>query len=152
MATLTREFQKTSEAIHLENSQVLEELRMLEHALDRMQMRGDMFDRLATAKEVEIYAKWLAAELPGHFVREERGLLDSVADISPQLAEFGRAMKAEHREFSARLDDFNTAIRNLESVDELEPALEKICECGKALAQAMRAHIQLEEEELSGFL
>ena len=152
MATLTRDFQRTNHAIHVENHQVLEELRMLDHALDRMQHSGDMFDRLATAKEVEIYGKWLAAELPDHFLREERNLLDSVADISPQLSQFCTAMKQQHRDFSARLDGFNAAIRNLEYAEELEPALAKVADQGKQFTHDMRAHIQLEEEELSGFL
>ncbi len=152
MATLTRAFQKDCEVIHLENSQVLEELRMLDHALDRMQASEEMFDRLATAKEVEIYAKWLTDELPDHFRREECELLDNVADISPQLAGFAREMKVQHQDFSNALRSFVSSVQDLEFATDLDRALLDVRRQGKALTQAIAAHVKLEEEELRGFL
>lgn len=152
MPTLTPVFHTESQHVHADHTLMLRELRALDLALDRLECRSEVFANLATAKEVQFLGKALAAELPDHFQREERTLLNTVAKVSPQLEQFAHEMCRQHEDLRIRLDSFCSALEQLETAQDLDMAIGGLKKAGKALTTELGRHIALEEEELAGFL
>jgi len=152
MATLTKGFVKESEKVHREHYILTEELHAMDLALDHLQPEVEDLSNLMAAKQVQMYVRQLADELPDHFQREEREILSTVADVSPELDFFAREMKRQHVDLKDRLEKLNQAIRELEKAQDLHSAVENVREQGKAFTKQMTQHISAEEQELSGFL
>lgn len=150
MATLTPSFRDQSRRIHAEHAGLLEQLDALERELDRVVPGPDGFDALRLSA-VQPLVESLLDELPGHCEREERHLLGPVAEVSPELAEFSRAMKREHDAMLADLRALQGALAGLSSTTD-STALGRLREEGIRIAGELRRHVRAEERELSGFL
>jgi hemerythrin-like domain-containing protein len=94
----------------------------------------------------------VARLLPAHFVHEEETVLAGVAKVSPELAVFAGAMRAEHQHLRARLENFCRALDHLEAGEDPGESVWEVKEMGRAFTTEMRQHVALEEERLKGFL
>ncbi len=131
---------------------MMQDLSGLERCLDRLVCYCEVSADLSTAKELRNRGWRLAQQWPEHCRREEEQVLDVVAEISPELAEFGRQMKQAHAAMLVRLQAFCQALQSLEDFDDLDNAVWQLKEEGKELVQQLRQHVAVEERELSGFL
>lgn len=129
-----------------------QELLELESALDRLVCHSELHGDLAAAEKVLQCGRRLATYLPAHCAREEANLLDALADVSPQLAEFAREMKRQHQEILVRLDAFILSLGRLEASEGVDNAVFGLKEEGRKLARELRRHVAVEERELRGFL
>lgn len=152
MATLTKGFVKESEKVHHEHYVLTEELHALELALDRLRPDFEDFSNLTAAKQIQMFVRQLMDEIPVHFLREEREILTTVADVSPELDFFAREMRNQHADLKDRLEKLGRAIGGLEKTEDLPAAVADVREQGKAFTREMAQHISVEEQELSGFL
>jgi hemerythrin-like domain-containing protein len=150
MAKLTPVFSTEAERIHREHADQLHYLAELDRALDHLNVaaEGDS----DAFSQVHLYGRLLTTGLPEHFLREERALLDTVAEVSPQLAEFAREMKREHEVLCVRMAEFCRALDEVQDADDPSAAMETLRAQGKELTGELGRHIALEEHELSGFL
>ena len=144
MATFPSSFRIDSARIHGEHQQLLVELAEMVAALEAL-------DPLSVGRLRRSAAR-LQQSFPGHFQREEATLLDAVAPVSPELAEFSRQMRQEHQHFLERLSAFTLAAAALESGDHDGASLRQVRQTGETLARDLAAHIALEESQLDGFL
>lgn len=152
MAMLTQVFHKESEKVQHEHYVLKEELRTLELALEHLHSNFNDPANLIAAKQVQMYTRQLADELPPHFQREEQTILTTVAEISPELDSFAREMKRQHEDLRARMNSLCAAIDTMGNAEDVAGTVEKVRGEGKAFARELKEHIALEEQELSGFL
>lgn len=152
MSTLTSAFQIEAEMIHSDHSLLRRELTGLRQALNHLNTSADPFVNLATTKQVVAYARHLAGYLPGHFQREEKSLLQTVADVSPELRRFAAQMQREHADLSVSLHAFLETAEQLGQDLPGEAAVPRVQEAGAALVRDLERHVALEEKELEGFL
>lgn len=152
MASMTAAFRAESEKIHLEHQQMMDELVELERALERLVCYSEVFADLGSADIVRRCGRLLAEQLPEHCHREEERVLETVADVSPELSDFVRQMKGEHQGMLARLGTFCRALDDLEHSPDLDAAVCHLKEEGSQLTGYIRRHVAVEEHELSGFL
>ena len=151
MATFPSSFRIDSARIHGEHQQLLVELAEMVAALEALGPSTLSVDPLGAARLRRSAAR-LQQSLPGHFRLEEVTLLDAVAPVSPELAEFSRQMRQEHQHFIERLSEFALAVAGLESGDHGGASLRQVQQTGETLARGLAAHIALEESQLDGFL
>jgi hemerythrin-like domain-containing protein len=152
MATLTPTFRADAARIHDEHRALERALDRAEPALERLVCYGEVFADLSVGDELRRFGKELAEHFPEHCRREEAVLLDRVAEVSPELAEFSRQMKVEHVGLLARLDDFCGALDEFNRMDDASEAVYHLKEKGTELTREMRRHLATEEQELDGFL
>ncbi len=150
MATFPRSFGADSARIHRDHQALVGELNTLDGALDELAGGTGVFANLHSAETICRCGQRLAEVLPEHFSREETTLLETVAQISPELAEFTREIRQQHEELRQRVAEFSRALKELEAGSE--KAIDAVREAGKALAREMTRHIALEENQLGGFL
>lgn len=151
MATFPISFRTDSARIHGEHQQLLAQLADLAAALEAMGPSSLSVDPLGAGR-VRRCATALQQALPAHFRREEATVLDAVAPVSPELAEFARQMRHEHQQLSARVSAYVAAVAEIEAGDHGGASLGKVKQAGEVLAHDLAAHIALEEHQLDGFL
>ena len=152
MASLSPAFRIESKKIHQEHQTIDLDLLELESALDHLVPGSRLLGETAAADKILHCGRRLATYLPAHCAREEAMLFDTVADISPQLAQFGEEMKRQHRELLLRLDSFILSLGQLETAEDHDGAILQLKREGCKLTEEFRRHIAAEERELSGFL
>lgn len=152
MATLSPSFRADTAKIHNDHQILGRVLHELDSALDRLVCYGEVFADFSAAGLVRRYGRQLTEQFPAHCRREEATLLDLVADISPELAEFCTRMKGEHADLLVRLEVFRVALDDFERADDLSEAIWNLKEQGRELTRELRRHVATEEQELSGFL
>jgi iron-sulfur cluster repair protein YtfE (RIC family) len=151
MATFPNSFRTDSARIHGEHQELLTQLADLISALEALGPSTLSVDPLGAGR-LRRSASRLEGLLPAHFRREEATLLDAVAPVSPELAEFARQMRQEHQRFTARMSAFVFSVAELESGNHGGSSLRKVQETGEVLAHDLAEHIALEEHQLDGFL
>ncbi len=151
MATFPISFRSDSARIHGEHQELLRQLADFISALEALGPSTLSVDPLGAGR-LRRSASRLEVFLPSHFRREEATLLDAVAPISPELAEFARQMRREHEHFTARMKAFAAQVAELETGNHGGAGLRKVQEAGEVLAQDLAEHIALEENQLDGFL
>ncbi len=152
MATLNPTFRSDTERIHREH-QLLEHLLCeLDAALDRLVCYGEVFADFSAAGLLRLYGRRLTKEFPEHCRREEATLLDPIAEVSPELAEFCSRMKGEHVDLLVRLAEFRAALDAFDRADDLSETMYRLKDQGKELTRELRRHVATEENELRGFL
>jgi len=138
--------------IHKEHEELERVLARLDAALDRLVYYAEVFADLHTVTQVRRLGGILTSWFPDHCRREEELLLEPVARVSNELDTFSRSMRAEHIELLALLSSFRSALEEYDSGESSPAAVGNLKECGKELVASIRAHVALEERELSGFL
>jgi hypothetical protein len=152
MALLTPGFRIDSMRIHEDHERILEELDELDAALQHLVCYSGKVVDAGARERARLLAQRLTAELPEHCVREEMCVLDKVASVSPELREFVEQMKAQHSELMAELISFCQLLADLDDSIDLNTAVESLRTQGHQLTNSWRAHMTLEESQLSGFL
>lgn len=152
MATFPTTFCSDSSRMHRDHQALRDELRELDAALDGLGSDSGAFANPDPVAAVRRCSRHLAEVLPGHFRREEDTVLDTVARISPELAEFSRQMRQAHDALRLRLLEFCHAAQDLEAGLGLTASVVAVKRSGKLLAREMASHIALEEDQLDGFL
>lgn len=152
MATLTPAFRRDSGKIHSEHVAILAELDTLERALDHLVPRPQSQLEEEAPSEVLAIGKKLIRELPEHCRQEEEKLHGPVGEVSPELARFCASMQREHEVMSARLWSLAAALEGFQTATNLPAAAAHLQEAGRVFIREVRRHIELEENELSGFL
>jgi hemerythrin-like domain-containing protein len=152
MASLSPTFRADSRRIHEDHEMILQELDELDAALEQLSAFSDGATDPGTLERIRLYSQRLMAQLPEHCVREEFGLLDTVATVSAELQEFARQMKVQHGELMSKLYGFCQSVADLEDALDPDAATENLMAQGRDFSRAMRAHMTLEEHTLSGFL
>ena len=152
MARLTPAFRTESERIHNEHQAMLAELEELERQLDHLALDANPSADLSRINDVCLLGRHLMKELSEHCRREEAEILARVADVSPELAEFCRLVKQEHAAMETRFQDFSRVLDDVDAAPDFSAAARRVKEEGKDLVRAVRRHIEMEEQELSGFL
>ncbi|MBZ5648377.1 MAG: hemerythrin domain-containing protein [Acidobacteriia bacterium] len=152
MATFPITFRSDSNRIHCDHRVLINELIELDGALDALGGDSGVLADRAPAAKVRRCSRHLAEALPDHFRHEEATVLDTVARVSPELAEFARQMRHEHDQLRRRLLEFCHAAQELEAGHDIAGSVEAVKESGKQLARDMTSHIALEEQQLDGFL
>ena len=151
MASFTPGFRSVSSRIHTDHETLINELNELDGALDDLADCSALFAYRAAAERVCRCGQRLSQIVPEHFFREETLLLDTVAKVSPELAEFAREMRTQHVTLRGRLSEFCAAVQNLESPADRAQAVNAATESGRTLASELSSHVVLEESELDGF-
>ena len=152
MATLSATFRADTERIHGEQRVLERLLRELDRALDRLVYYGEVFADFKAAGQIRRYGRQLTEQFPEHCQREEAQLLDPVAGVSPELAEFCSRMKGEHSDLLVQLAAFRKALDDFDRTDDLSEAICALKDRGKELTRDLRRHVENEEQELSRFL
>lgn len=135
-----------------EHLSLLEASGQLDRSLDRLGCYSEVYFNLGAADEVRYSGRQLIEQLPRHCRHEETSLLNRVSDVSPELTEFCRQMKAEHVALLERLADLRAALEDFDKAEDLCEAVTHLKQEGKELTHYLRCHVAREEEELSGFL
>ncbi len=151
MATFPSSFRSDSARIHGEHQELLLQLADFISSLEALGPSTLSVDPLGAGRLRRSTSR-LELALPAHFRREEATLLDAVAPVSPELAEFSRQMRHEHQRFTGRLSAFTAAVADLEAGDHGGASLRKVQAEGETLAHDLVEHIALEENQLDGFL
>ncbi len=151
MATFPTSFRSDSARIHGEHQELLRQLADLISALEALGPSTLSVDPLGAGR-LRRSASRLEVFLGSHFRHEEATLLDAVAPVSPELAEFARQIRQEHQRFTARMNAFRTEAAALEAGNHGGAGLRKVREAGEILAHDLAEHIALEENQLDGFL
>ncbi len=151
MATFPIGFRSDSTRIHGEHQQLLAQLADLAAALEALGPSTLSVDPLGAGRLRRSLAR-LEQLLPAHFRHEENTVLDAVAPVSPELAEFSRQMRQQHQRFTGRLKEFAGAVARLEAGNHGEPSPRQVQQAGEELANDLATHIALEEDQLNGFL
>jgi hypothetical protein len=130
---------------------MLEELDELDAALERMDpasaaLNAELRDRLGA------FGTHVAKRLPTMCRCEEEKLFPKVDEVSRELHLFAEEMKKQHRDLIQRAEGFLNALTTFEKSPDQETALVYLRKQGRELTRAVRAHLNLEEHELSGFL
>jgi iron-sulfur cluster repair protein YtfE (RIC family) len=152
MASFTPGFRNISNRVHSDHETLIDELNELDGALDDITGCSALFAYRAAAERVFRCGQRLSEIIPEHFVREETLLLDTVAKVSPELAEFVREMRMQHVSLRRRLSEFCAAAQGLEKPADRVQAVSAVSDSGRTLASELSSHVVLEESELSGFL
>jgi hypothetical protein len=152
MTTLTPSFRVESEKIHCEHEVMLEELDELDAALERMALPGEPNAKAEAKNRLEAFGAHLVKRLPGLCAREEEKLLAKVDPISRELHNFVEEMKRQHADLILRAESFLRALETFERSPDQETAMVYLKKQGRELTRSLRAHLNLEEHELSGFL
>jgi len=152
MATLSKTFHRESERVHQDHYHLTEELRSMGMALEHL--TADLNDptNLAAAKGIQMFAKQMADELPGHFRHEEREVLTIVSEVSPELDFLAREIRRQHEALDGQLIAFCRSIDELGTTGDVAATVEKIRKAGRTFIRDLNEHIALEEQELRGFL
>ena len=152
MAALAPSFWNESKAIHSEHQALMEDLNELDYALDGLECYSEVFANFATAGLVLGCGGRVAKLLPEHFEHEEKTVLSGVAKISPELADFARAMRVQHGHLRSQLTDFCQALDHLRAGNDPAESVYEVKERGKRFTSEMRRHVELEEQRLKGYL
>jgi hypothetical protein len=161
VGTFPASFRSASQQVHDDHESLMSELVELDAALNELA-------HPAGAELICARLRTLSHVVPEHFTREEEELLAVVAKISPELNDFASEMKRQHQSICGRLVDFRLAAENLREQSstmardraaggakhtaQIEAALARVKEIGKALAEELTNHVALEEDQLAGFL
>ncbi len=161
MGTFPASFRSASQKVHDDHESLVREVAELQAALDALA-------HPAVAEQVCRRVRVLSQMVPEHFGQEVAELLAVVARISPELNEFAGEMKRQHQSICGRLLDFRLAAENLRQnlpvlrrngmeaersrAAEIEAAISRAKDIGKALAEELSNHVALEEDQLAGFL
>ena len=151
MATFPNSFRNDSARIHGEHQELLTQLADFVSALEALGPSTLSVDPLGAGR-LRRSASRLQEFLPSHFRREENTLLDAVAPVSPELAEFARQMRQEHQRFAGRLAAFAALVAEMEAGNHGGGWLQKVQQTGEVLAHDLAEHVALEEHQLDGFL
>ncbi len=138
--------------IHSEHVNLLEELDELERGLARLECPSGLLTDLVGASQVEQQGHCLAAWLRQHFRREEEAMFPQAAQVSPELEDFCRLMKAEHADLLVQLSALNGAVEDLEVGESIHDNMLHIKAEGKRFTYRLRHHVAQEEQQFSGFL
>jgi hemerythrin-like domain-containing protein len=152
MAHLSATFSTNSHKIHGEHQALMEDLNRLNRALDRLDCYSEVYANLASADEVGNYSRRLIELLPEHFKREEETVLKPVAEVSPQLDVLVQELKKEHEDLRLGLAAFSGALEDLYAADDIYQAVWHVKDLGKSFVRDLFRHVELEEQELAGFL
>ena len=152
MASFAPGFRSVSNQVHCDHERLIDDLSELGDALDDLSGCSEIFAYRAAAERVSRCGQRLSQILPEHFLREETSLLDTIAKVSPELAEFAREMRSQHVALRSRLGEFCTAVQKLEHAGDYGDAVSSVNDSGRSLITEVREHVVLEETELDGFL
>ena len=152
MATSTLRFRAETEKIHNEHLTFNHLLHQLDSALGRLECYSEVYANLATAEQVQRCGRRLVEQFPEHCCRAEASLLAPVSAVSPELGEFCGGVKNEHCQLLEQLGVFRAALEELDRAEDLNEAVWHLKEKGKELTGNLRRHVDMVEQELSGFL
>jgi iron-sulfur cluster repair protein YtfE (RIC family) len=152
MGSLSPVFKDDSGKIHSYHDHIFENLDALDVAMERLSEARDPATDIADLRRIEAIGREFSAELNEHWLHEEKTLLATVAAISRELAYFADEMKRQHRELGQKLDSFLAAIVEVQSQPNRAESFPHLLEAGRDFSRSLRAHISLEEQQLSGFL
>jgi hemerythrin-like domain-containing protein len=150
MASFSPAFRSVSDRVHADHEGVIADLNELEAALDDLAGSRAGFAVREATEHISRCVERLSEVLPEHFRCEDTLLLETVAKVSPELAEFAREMREQHRKLAGRVAELYRALERC-SEDRRE-SLDALNDCGQTLVSELRQHIVLEETELSGFI
>ncbi len=158
MGTFPASFRSASHQVHDDHQSLMSELKALDLALDELA-------HPAAAEKICRRLRVLSKIVPEHFATEETELLEVVARISPELKDFSAEMKRQHQSICTLLLELRLAAENLrqhnsagaadnraDGATQIEAAIARVRSIGKSLALELSDHVQLEEDQLAGFL
>ena len=149
MASLDPNFHQETLSIHQEHEELLAQLKRLDEALDQIVCYSEIFTDLATANQLVSEGRWVAEWLPKHYAHEEKTVLETIAQMSPELESFAREMKRQHNEIRFRLERFREHLEHLSENRDLEAAVLELKADGKDLTRLMRLHMAVEEKKFA---
>jgi hypothetical protein len=159
VGTFPASFRSASQRVHDDHQSLISELAELDAALD------DLAHPMG-AEQICLRLRVLSHAVPEHFATEEVEMLDIVAKVSPELKDFAEEMRRQHQTICELLLDFRLAAENLRQFNfpvqgtegrgnhagEVDAAVLRVKDIGKSLAQELSNHVELEENQLAGFL
>ena len=148
MAVL-KEFRTEQEKIQQEHCQVMARLAQLDRALEALVCHSEVYADFAALARVREAALWLCDWLPSHFVHEEGGVLELLAQRGPEFAAFVREMKRQHFEIVARVNLLCERTADFDTCADLEEAVCALKQTGKELTSFMAAHMGTEERKFA---
>jgi hypothetical protein len=151
MASAKVAWVKTSEGLKSEHTEMMSRLSELDAALESLLCYSEVYADLAGVGPAQEMAKWLAARLPDHFMREENGILAEIGRMGPDSAAFEHEMKRQHQEIRKHLESFRKAADAFQTAEDLQQSISDLKEEGKALSSFMAAHMGAEERKYAAF-
>jgi hemerythrin-like domain-containing protein len=141
-----------AEMIHEEHVELRTNLGELDDAIRRLGCNPEIRADLTGAPKVWSMVRRFQAFLPLHFQHEEKGMLDRVAEVSPELTELTAQLKQEHQNLAELFEQFADAVNHLNAADDVNAEVSRAKLLGEAFTNQMFQHIATEETELAGFL
>ena len=150
MAGVDPKLSEASMTLQREHNELMSRLDALDAALEQIVCYAEIFSDLATANQALQEGRWVEQWLPRHQAYEETSVLETIANMSPELAGFAREMRRQHNEMRLRLESFREHIEHLGENRDLETAVTELKREGKDLTRMMRLHMAREDKTLSG--
>ncbi len=141
-----------AEMIHEEHVELRTNLGELDDAIRRLGCNPEIRADLKGPPKVWSMVRRFQAFLPLHFQHEEKGMLDRVAQVSPELTELTAQLKQEHRSLAELFELFAEAVNHLNAADDVIAEVSRAKVLGENFTNQMFQHIATEETELAGFL
>ncbi len=141
-----------AEMIHEEHIELRTNLGELNLALNRLRFNSEIPGNLKGLNELMSMVRRFQAFLPLHFAHEEKGLLDRVSAVSPELMELTLQLRKEHQYLADLFEAFVEAAGDLNKATDVITQATRIQLLGGAFTDQMLRHISTEETELAGFL
>jgi hemerythrin-like domain-containing protein len=141
-----------AEMIHEEHVELRTNLGELDQALDRLHSNSGYLCDLSGASEVWSMIRRFQAFLPLHFQHEEKGMLERVSVVSPELMELTLQLKNEHQYLADLFAAFAESVSGLKWSGDLTAQITRTKLLGNAFTNHLLRHMATEETELAGFL
>ncbi len=148
MATFTADFRAASEKVRRQHRELRHTLAALELALRRLEKCNGS----ALSNEVCRRGQRVAELLPEHMEHEENAISPTAEEISPELTDFAREMRRQHKQLRGRVAGFARALEALARRQKGDESLWKVREGGALLLQELTDHVQAEERLLDGLI
>ena len=145
----TQQIATEAALVHDDHLHLLDSPYELDSAVNSLECYSEVFANLAGLNRAQHVARTLASEIPHHFAVEESGLLASVAELSPDLETFARAMALEHRRLDGQLSHLLTQLEQLSYNSDLEWAVDTVKEGCDQFVRHMITHMQAEEKRVA---
>jgi len=131
-----------------EREALVGQLHELESALQELIHYPEMLANQAVVAQVYRYGRQLAKMVPRYFQKEEKSVLEPVADQGPEGAAFVREMRRQHARLGQKLSELAAAMDELEDAEDQEQCIGEVRRRGQEFARQLASHMGAEERGL----
>lgn len=124
------------------------ELQQMQVALESLAAYSEAIANLRSLRDVTERLNSLLADMPAHFVHEERTILNAIEAFGPEEARFAHEMREQHRVLSTSLARFFEMLSEIHDSNDIRAALADLRTYGARFSRLLLSHIDVEESKL----